>query len=598
MKLWLRRTVALLIVSMFSISLYSANLQKTYMSRDEVYQRVERLTREAGVLGPSSFSPVSGRALQIALDRIDVSELNQFQLQEFNALYDEIVSNFENNTLYQDGDFFSFDLGIGINFGANLEDYDSFDYTNQKVDHRNDDLIPYRYREETFSLYPKVYFGDNVYLEADFSIKNNNRRNYESSFGWIITGANGRVSVLGNGYANTYAPELPYHAGLSIGNDYIHFVLGRYPHSIGNGITGNLLVGDNFIYQEISNLSFISNHFTYNISITRFDQMDNLDNKNQYGTFSRSEFDGMQQFRVVHRFDLTLFDVFRFAIDLGTIYNSIYGFDIRFFYPFVLGHNYYNYTNYLTKETFDEANNTMTFSAELVLIKGLTIGVQAIVDQMQVYFENQTSVPSAWGLLANIKYSKSISEKGNMDLWTEFAYTNPYLYLNGKRDGEVIDFNLDYIVGYHTKHVQDYGYSGYQFGPDTILFALGGSWTDASGWEVGMKALYRIQGQKRLGNTVVNMNQTNIDMSESVIEESVSDYISNSTPTGGVQNAEHLLQFTATGSYTFRDYNIELFLACGVSTYFNYCFDKNNVQCFPQATIGVKWTGLNPSWFD
>ena len=56
-----------------------------------------------------------------------------------------------------------------------------------------------------------------------------------------------------------------------IRNDYINFTAGHYPHSMCNGITGNLLVGDNFYYQEIITLSFMS-RFTYNISVTHFNQ--------------------------------------------------------------------------------------------------------------------------------------------------------------------------------------------------------------------------------------------------------------------------------------------------------------------------------------
>lgn len=571
--------------------MFAANLQRTYTVNDDVYKRIERLTREASVLGPSSFSPMSGKVLEIALNRIDTKKLSHSQLEEYNYLYNEVVGDLGNHAIFY-SDNWGFDAGVQANAGFNFEDYDRFNYVSQPVDHRNDNMIPYRYQNAFLSIHPKIYFGNNIFLEGKFEFKNNNMRDYESSLGVLLTNVNGSAQGLFAGDFNIRSNEIPYRAGASIGNDFFHFVIGRYPHSIGNGITGNLMVGDNFNYQEISNLSFISNYFTYNISITRFDQMLNMDNG--FASMSRSEFDGMQQFRVVHRFDLNLFDKVRFAVDLATIYNSHYGFDLRFFYPFVISHNYYNYTNQVEKEYFDEANNLMSFYLEAVPVKGLSLNLQFAVDQFQLFYENSNSIPSAWGLLANAKYSMELSQKGVLDLYFEFVYTNPYLYLNGKREADKLDYNLDYIVGYYSNRVSDYGYSGYQFGPDNIVFALGTEYDSRNyDWRVGAKAIYRISGQKRLGNSDGNT----IDMGNSVIEDDSSVFMNTVTPTGGFSNAEHLLQPVIYGSYTWDYYNLEVYVSSAFSTYFNYDFHKGETRFLPQFTIGVRWKGINTDWF-
>lgn len=592
--------VFLVLSLIFCFTLSANNLQKTYTVNDDIYKRVDRLTREAGVIGPSSFSPMSGKVLEIALQRIDTSKLSQTQLEEYNDLYNEIVNDEEINTIFY-SDNFGLDLGMGANLAFNFEDYEKFSFSNQKIDRRNDNMIPYRYLDGFASIYPKIYFGDYIFLEGKFELRNNDWRNYESSLGWLLTNAEGKIRFFGLGYPNALAPEIPYKAGLSVGNDYIHFILGRYPHSIGSGITGNLMVGDNFLYQEISNLSLISNYFTYNISVTRFDQMNNIQESNPgFAEMSRSEFDGMQQFRVVHQFDVNLFNKVRFAVDLSTIYNSTYGFDLRFFYPFVIAHNYYNYTNELEKTPFDEANNMMTFSLEATPMKGLSIGAQFALDQAQTYFEDKTSVPSAWGVLANIKYTTSIKEHGNLDSWFEFVYTNPYIYLNGKIDPntKLYDYNLDYIIGYRAHYVPEFGYSGYQYGPDTILFAFGSEYISNSNWTLGFKTIYRIQGLKRLGNKYdSNSESIYIDMSNSTIENDSSIYINNSTPTGGWNSAEHFLQPVVYGSYSFDYYNLKIYASIAFNTYFNYEFTKGKTEFLPQATIGIKWTGINTNWF-
>ena len=80
-----KRILTMLFVLVLSalVPIMAENMQKTYTVRDEVYVRIDNLARRAGVLGPSSFSPMSGRALQIALDRIDPSTLSQEDRLEY-----------------------------------------------------------------------------------------------------------------------------------------------------------------------------------------------------------------------------------------------------------------------------------------------------------------------------------------------------------------------------------------------------------------------------------------------------------------------------------------------------------------------------------
>ena len=244
-------------------------------------------------------------------------------------------------------------------------------------------------------------------------------------------------------------------------------------------------------------------------------------------------------------------DKARIALNLATIYNSHYGLDIRFFYPFVLGHNYYNYTNGIEKTDFDEANNIMSIEAEWNIIKGLTASVQLAIDQFQMPWEDQTSLPMAYGVLGNLKYTRNLG-KGTLRTWFEAAYTNPYLYLNGKRykdkDGSktYIDYNLDYIVGYNMQYMDDFGYSGYVYGPDSIVLSIGGSYSDAEEkFEAGGSLLYRIQGLKHLKINASNNSSTIIDMGNSVIEENPEDFMNNlSAPSGGWKQAEHLLKLS------------------------------------------------------
>ena len=586
-------TAVLFIIS-FSM-LTASNGQTVYTTRDEEYLRVEELCRRAGVIGPSSFSPMPARALLIAMERIDASALSEEDRNEYEELYTILT---DDKYTFRD-DYFEVDFNAAANLGVNLAPYNDFRYDNSDsalpdYDKREDTLIPYRYEDPLFALGLKMDFGEHIALEARLDLKSNHLRMYESTLGGVFTFLPDTKQGL--------AAEIPFRAGGSFGNDYFNFIIGRFPHSAGSGVTGNLIIGDNFNYQEVMLASLQSNHFTYNISITRFDQQDTAANNagSQYYTdFSRHEFDGMQQFRINHRFDVTLFDKVRLALNLATIYNSHYGFDFRFFYPFVLGHNYYNYTNSIEKTDFDEANNIMSIEAEWNIIKGLTASVQLAIDQFQMPWEDQTSLPMAYGVLGNLKYTRNLG-KGTLRTWFEAVYTNPYLYLNGKRyknkDGSetYIDYNLDYIVGYNMQYMDDFGYSGYVYGPDSIVFSLGASYADAEEkFEAGGSLLYRIQGLKHLKINASNNSSTIIDMGNSVIEENPEDFMNNlSAPSGGWKQAEHLLKLSGYGVYNFDMDNwgiISVYGAIGFNTYFNFDHKAGNTEFQPQMTIGAKW---------
>ena len=581
----MRKFLLIVILSVLCFALPASNMQKVFTARDDIYIRIERLCRLAGVTGPSSFFPISARGLEIALDRIDFTSLSEKEQHEYNRLKAELSGDY----LFS-SDGFDFDLDVGINVGVNIADYQDFDFSNSRgmaPDRRNEALLQYRFEVPALYIHPSFNFGNYVYMDADFALQNNNHHMYETTFGWLLTGYDGQLSIFGSKGPTNPPGELPLQAGLSIGNDEISFIIGRYPHSIGNGVTGNLVIGDNFIYQELTALSFMSRYFTYNISVTRFDQMETPGVGSTITDISRNEFSGPQQFRVVHRFDINIIDKVRIGLNLGTIYNSDFGFDIRFFYPFVLGHNYYNYDNSTTKRSFDEANNILSLSGEWAISRGLSLYGEIAIDQFQLPWEDSTTVPPAYGVLLNLKYSLQLGD-GVLDSWIEGVYTNPFLYLNQKtsEDG-VHDFNLDYVVGYEMSTLADYGYSGYQYGPDSFVLSIGSTYySDDGSWMAGGSFMYKLRGLKHLSHSYNGLYDTAIDMGDAVIGD---DFAGVGTPSGGIRSAEHLIQLKAYGNYLIPDTGIKVYGLAGFNVYFNYCNQEGKNQFSPMGSIGFIW---------
>lgn len=596
-----RILLSVLIIVIAASCIYAANLQSIYTTRDDVYRRVDALCTRAGVIGPSTFSPVPARALTMALDRIDREALSIEDRNEYDSLYSILTGE---EYIFRDG-YFTFDLDAGVNIGVNLADYRDFDYANTRSDapqwdHRENTLVPYRYETGLLSFGLKMTFGDHIYIDGLMELKNRNQVMLDSTLAMLFT----TVKDEGGNALTGISSEWPQRAGASVGNEYFNLILGRFPHSIGRGITGNLLVGDNFNYQEVLNLSLMSNHFSYNISITRFDQQAALPTA-WYSEFTRSKFSGPQQFRVVHRFDINILDRFRFALNLATIYNSTYGLDFRFFYPFVVSHNYWNYSNDMERHDYDEANNFMTFEFEWNISRGLTFTGQLAVDQMQMPWENMMDLPLAFGVLGNLKWSTSTTS-GFLSGWIEAVYTNPYLYLNGKRTKKElvgdryqlvdssIDYNLDYIVGYNMTYMEDYGYSGYIYGPDNIVFSIGAGYSDAEGlYEVGGNLMYKVQGSKGLRHRATSNTGFEIDMSDAVIEMDSEEFMKNIwSPSGGWHDAEHLVKLATYGKFNFDAGNagtVTVYTALGGNLYFNYDHCHGDTEFQPQMLIGTKW---------
>lgn len=102
-------------------------------------------------------------------------------------------------------------------------------------------------------------------------------------------------------------------------------------------------------------LSFTSNTFTYNISVTHFD------NQISATDFEKAHFGGHHQNRVIHRFDFNIMDKIRAVINLGATFWP-FAFDFRFFVPFMIVHNYYNNSSdKFIESPHDEANNIFSF---------------------------------------------------------------------------------------------------------------------------------------------------------------------------------------------------------------------------------------------
>ena len=505
-----KRILSLIIIILVLTSpLYCVNLNKQYSYNSKEYQTVLKLAILSGVALPSSSTPVSGYELLLALNRINVENLPKFA----SDLYKDVYSNISEHDVFYKDDIFQFDLNPSIGLEAYVQT------SNETWISSNDWVLPYKKRLKLIDLPVEIGIKDYFYGVAvpEISVQFNQpnltpgKTREENQFAKIFS-YNADISL-------GLQRSMPFIAEAVLGNNNIHFFIGRDSQSLGHGYTGNLILGDNFLYQDFAKLSIHSKVFSFNYSITYFDRQKNTKITDNYSAFDSTQlenftFSGRHQIRVMSNYQITVFDKATISFNFGNLFDSDSGFDLRLLNPFMITHNYFNFTtfnnNYYNEGAALEANNHFSASLSLPIVKGWSIYSELMIDQMQLIGEKSstsTEPPNAIGLLLNITNS-TILRDGILTSYIEGVYTSPNLYLNekyidntGKISNEKEDnseyyyWNQDLIVGNSVWWGNDLSYSGYINGPDSIVLSLGSEY-EKDQYKIKGIFTYKIHGEQ------------------------------------------------------------------------------------------------------
>ena len=590
----LKKTFVVLLLLIISVSFaWAANYQKTYQMSDEVWVRANRLCVSAGYLGPAPVSPISGAEILNALERLDYSSLSAWQKEEYDYLVSKLSNPAEGVAFTGKNIIFDPQMFIGI---------EGYAFNNLKDTPVDEFFIPYRDRIPLFYAGIDSYFGDLAYINMQALYKDGLRSFELDEKGNVITVPDGNFynfsnfsfimsPVYGGGWSFLNSKDganygiqsfQPIKAGGSFGNEFMNLFIGRDRQAFGNGITGNMVIGDNFSFQEMVKLSFFSDIFSYYISLTHFD---NVENDQPFS------FNGFHQNRLIHRFDINLFNKFRIAVNVGAHMLTDSPFDFRMLNPMMLVHNWRNNKEATEWDPSkqDELNNILGFEFEYAFYPGFIASAQIVIDQFRLSVEKDSQVPSALGFLGNLKHVAKVGD-GYLESWFEAAYTSPYLYLNYKRT-KYVDYNydeegkmypvynyednymLDFLVGYRydQNNYSEYEYSGYIYGPNAIVLSAGTEYSSFKGWNINADILYMLHG----------INGKESWRNKSNREEYIDFKCDNVT--------EHTLLLKAGGSYTLFD-GFELTAAFGATFKWNYRNQVGEYKDFIQAAVGISWT--------
>lgn len=554
----------ILFIAFTTASLYAvANTQKQYTVSSTEWQTAASLCRIAGVVGPSSSGPVAGTEILQALKAIDIYKLSS-NLQK---TLEDLFHKLENPSRLLSGTNYAIDLETIINAEAYVHTSPFEDITER------DWLKGYQDRLPFAEGVAEGWFGDHIYGLFTYSAMKNLQPAGEKHpyfYPYFNTNIYFRLPTMQR--------TMPFQVGIFAGDNVWNFTIGRNRASMGNGKTGNLLVGDNFQFQEFMKLSLFTPLITYNLNITHFDQQNKaLDDPTTLIPFRLNR---MHQIRSVHRLSVNIAKNFQITLSECTLFQMDSSLDWRLLNPFMFMHNYNNFERCL------EANNMFSLELDYTFLPSWSWHAQAVVDQIQLpseidFSEEEgeaaTLAPNAWGVLTNFTGTWGVG-KGYLEGFLEGVYTSPYLYLNRKAlernfPGEV-DWNHDFIVGYRLTDSNDLSYSGYKFGPDSIVAALGLSYHVFGDWSCNGQIMYKAQGQHGIAWPGSNKSQE---------EEIGIDHINDWSPTG---IPEHLLSIFIDGKKKFME-GLEIGGSLGFISVWNFKHEIGRTWQDLQLSIAV-----------
>jgi len=459
-------------------------LQSTFGPSSDEYRDLMTLCSVSGVRPAIMVLPVSADQMLRIMDAIPVSNLDDV----YKGMYDDLRSKLEAPSVVigqvlGDGGFAA-DFAIETSFQAIKQSASEFDFLVAKKD-----------RKPMLLIGADLFFNDFLYAKFTIDVTDiDNGASWRSTEGYKTYTTNLMKKL---GIQNNIDFTFPHKAFVSIGTKGMNLTVGRDRLSLGNGKTGNLVLGDNLWFQDFAKASVVSGTLSYDFTVMSFENSfadNHLKIANDY-TVSRA-----RQLVFLHDMSFRPTSWLSLSLSEGAlVYGTTALMDLRKLNPFFILHNVFDYSDG-TGKNLGNMNNFFGFELSAALPYGFAINSQFVFDQIQLSGEHGSDNPqSAYGVLLNVTKSGSLFN-GVYDAYLEGVYTSPNLYLKEENVDCKEYWNMDLIVGkklyWTTAGNDDVSYLGYKHGPDSVVIGVGFDWRDNNGLEIDFSALYRIHGEQ------------------------------------------------------------------------------------------------------
>lgn len=550
---------------------------ETFSVDSPEWQAAYVLSTEAGVLPPSSVSPVTANELIASLGRISLDQLSA----DGRDLHARLMARLERD------DALVSSSPVKIDFYPVISP-EFFVHANDGLARDEDSLFSLKDTRPLLDFGLDLAFFDVVRLYASYGIGPAPILSYRmvelnpsaDEFTCFDRNYSDNLVTFILDSSRGFEETVMRRGGLVAGSSWFDVSLMRSGSSHGYGRTGNLLISDNLMSQDFLRLHLYSQWVDYTYSLYQFDALDQTEG-DAVPVPHKGDLNGKSRVMPIQRLDFKFFDKVSLSVSAGAMMYVDNPFDLRLLNPIMFVHGIGNTSNSTQWDPAgrDQANNIFSVELSAAIARHLNVNLQILVDQVQFSFEKegQTELPAnALAVLANLQTSW-IRKGLFLTAWMEGAYLMPSVYLNRKLDitTGMYDHNLSLIAGSRTKQYIDLDYIGYPYGGDCAVLAMGCTLGDLSSFSFSSSVSYIIHGPFGLGygNILATRNPDDIWVP---------------APFGGIADAEHRIELECHGSW-FPSKGLVLDGGIGFIQCWNHCLEKgksfNDIQFLFSVSI-------------
>ena len=313
---------------------------------------------------------------------------------------------------------------------------------------RLDSLLRYNRTPGIISVPMQVMFTPYVDFFTNLSIK----KNYWAA---VLSYPYTNVPLEGNAFDMTF----PTQAGVSLGNRFFNFTIGRGALNIGRSLSGSMMLAD-----TVDRMDYMTASFFY---------------KKLHVSFNVLELDPTR-FVFSHEAALRPLDWLAIRFYEGIVLNS--HFDPRYLNPMMIFHNYYGWRDPSFNESTAGKPGTdegkalvgcqIGLSVDVVPMRGLRLYGHYGQNQYQLYFERKNypearNIPNGLGGSTGIEYIHPFSF-GHLAVTGEFLYASPWMYIMENKHVSLYHRRRDTIAGKEKFNDYIMAWVGNPYGPDTM----------------------------------------------------------------------------------------------------------------------------------
>ena len=244
---------------------------------------------------------------------------------------------------------------------------------------------------------------------ADFFVNLSLKKNYWAA---ILSYPYTNVPLEGNAFDMTF----PTQAGLSLGNSFFNFTIGRGALNIGRSLAGSMLLADTVDRMDYITATFFYKKVRLSLNVVELEP-------------TRFVFSHEAAFRPIEWLAIRLYE--------GIVLNA--PFDPKYLNPMMIFHNYYGWREDTFNRRASEDSGKSSVGCQLAIgvdiipVRGLRIYGQYGQNQFQTHYElknfpDARNIPNSLGGLVGIEYIHPFSF-GHLSVTGEFLHANPWMYI-------------------------------------------------------------------------------------------------------------------------------------------------------------------------